>query len=262
MRLGGSVICFDCHAHVYERLSPVSGARYVPSATAPLADWLSRQRAAGLSGGVIVQVSFLGTDNSQLVDALAGLDRRLFSGIAVTALDVDESALQALAAAGVTGLRWNLVQGADLPDPSDPVVQRLAAMLRALGMHLEIQLESPKLAGYLPALGQLAVPVVIDHLGLPRATAEREPWIDALESLPSRERVFVKISAPYRAEGDPRAHIDRLLTLLPGDRFVWGSDWPHTRHESRAEYRGLLAEAADRIDDAAAARTLYGLAVA
>ena len=255
------MIRFDCHAHVYERLLPVAGARYVPSEKAPLAQWLAHQAEAGLSGGVIVQVSFLGTDNSQLVEALSGLDRGRFAGIAVTALDVSEADLQALAESGVRGLRWNLVSGAALPDPGDPVVRRLAAALQASGMHLEVQLESARLASYLPALAALPVPVVIDHLGLPCAEAPAEPWLAALARLSTREGVYVKISAPYRAAVDPRAHVERLLTLLPQDRLVWGSDWPHTRHEAQARYDGLLAEARAHIDDAGAVRALYGIGV-
>ena len=256
------MIRFDCHAHVYEHLAPVTGARYVPSEKALLTQWLAHQEKAGLSGGVIVQVSFLGTDNSQLLQALSALDRRRFAGVAVTALDVDEADLQALAESGVTGLRWNLVAGATLPDPAEPTVARLIARLRAFGMHLEVQLESPRLAEYLPVLAALPIPVVIDHLGLPRAEAPVEPWLDALEALPARDGLYVKISAPYRASSDPRPHLDRLLALLPGDRFVWGSDWPHTRHEAQAGYDGLLAEAAARIDDAAAVGALYRLGAA
>ena len=53
--------------------------------------------------------------------------------------------------------------------------------------------------------------------------------------------------------------VDRLLGLLAADRFVWGSDWPHTRHESHATYAGLLDDLKNRIDDRAAVRRLYQL---
>lgn len=42
-------------------------------------------------------------------------------------------------------------------------------------------------------------------------------------------------------------------------RFVWGSDWPHTRHEHVASYAGGLAEMSERIDDSRAVWVLYGL---
>lgn len=252
------MIRFDCHAHVYEQVRAVDGARYVPADAAPLRAWLNRQAEHGILGGVIVQVSFLGTDNSQMLDALAGLDRRRFAGIAVIDPQIPEAGLAELAAAGVRGIRWNLVAGAALPDLASAGTARLVDRLRAHGMHVEIQLESDRLAAFLPGLAGLGLPVVLDHLGLPRcASARDEPWLNALQDLPRRDNLFVKLSAPYRGVADPRPHLDRLRALLPEDRFVWGSDWPHTRHEDQARYEGLRPQIG--LDDRDAVQRLYGL---
>lgn len=257
---GEDMISFDCHAHVYDRLVPVRGARYVPEIIAPLNDWLALQRQHGLTGGVIVQVSFLGEDNSQLLEALSGLDRSRFAGIAVFGPDISDAALRALAEANVRGVRWNLVAGAQLPDLSSAAISRFAGRLRECGMHIELQLESDRLAAMLPDLARLKLPVVIDHMGLPHSVrAVDEPWLRGLQELHAREHLFVKLSAPYRGVSDPRAHIDCLTSLLPSERFLWGSDWPHTRFEVKATYAGLLKELTDRIDDATAAAALYGL---
>lgn len=254
------MIRFDCHAHVYERIVPAGRPRYVPTEPAPLADWLARQAGAGLCGGVIVQVSFLGADNSQMVQALARLDRRRFAGIAVTDPGISDAGLVALAEAGVRGVRWNLVAGAAIPDPAAPATRRFADRLRAHDMHIEMQLESARLAPVLAPLAGLGLPVVVDHLGLPSAPdAAAEPWLDALEGLRDRGNIFTKLSAPYRGIPDPRRHIDRAMALLPGDQLVWGSDWPHTRHETEATYAGLLPDLAGRMDDAGAVARLYGL---
>jgi predicted TIM-barrel fold metal-dependent hydrolase len=254
------MIRFDCHAHVYHRVAPAGCVRYVPDHAAPLPDWLSLQQKNGICGGVIVQVSFLGTDNSQMLQALSGLNRERFAGIAVTEPDIPEAALAALAEGGVKGVRWNLVAGAAIPDLASSVMRQLVDSLRALDMHIEVQLESDRLARILPDLAALKLPVVIDHMGLPKSpSATEEPWLDALESLSRRDNVYVKLSAPYRAVVDPRGHVDRLLALLPGERFVWGSDWPHTQHEAEADYAGLLPELEEVIDDAAAVAKLYGL---
>lgn len=250
---------FDCHAHVYERVVPAGSVRYVPDCPAPLTQWRTKIAGHGLKGGVIVQVSFLGTDNSQLLAALVQLDGRSFAGIAVTGLDVPDAELERLYQGGVRGLRWNLVDDTPLPDLESETVRRLAGRMRDFGMHVEIQLESQRLAGWLEPLSRLGVPVVIDHVGLPVSPdAEHEPWIGALADIADRSPFFVKLSAPYRGVADPRGHIAKLYRLLGDGRFVWGSDWPHTRHEDRAVYDGLLA-LADDFDDAAAAKVLYGI---
>jgi predicted TIM-barrel fold metal-dependent hydrolase len=254
------VIHFDCHAHVYEHIHHVAEVRYRPTKPAPLADWRALQSRHGLLGGVIVQVSFLGTDNTQLLAALSDLDPSRFAGVAVVDIDCDSIKLAKFVAAGIRGIRWNLVAGSAIPELSSPALHDFCARLREQGLHLEVHLESTRLAPILAALTELPVPVVIDHMGLPVAVeADKEPWINALAVCARRDSIFVKLSAPYRGVLDPRAHLDRLLRLLPSDHFLWGSDWPHTRHETVATYPGLLKELCDRIDDRHAAKTLYGL---
>lgn len=253
------MIHFDCHAHVYEQVEARGAVRYLPQQPAPRAAWLAQQNAAGLQGGVIVQVSFLGTDNSQMLAALEDLPRDRFAGVAVVAPEATAAELARLAAAGVRGIRWNLVAGAALPDPKAPALRAFVDRLGAAGLHLEVQLESARLAPALAGLAGLGLPVVIDHMGLPQGPAEREPWLEALAALADRRRLFVKLSAPYRGAGAGLDHVERLLQLLPEDRFVWGSDWPHTRHEASARYDGLRLALAERIDDRGAARRLYGL---
>lgn len=251
------VIHFDCHAHVYDQIVAQGAVRYLPTRPAPLADWRALQDSHGLSGGVIVQVSFLGTDNSQMLAALQDLPTGRFAGVAVIDIDTPDAEIARLCAAGVRAIRWNLVAGATIPDLTSSAVQSLMRTLARHDMHLELQLESKRLAPLLPQLADLPLPVVIDHLGLPETTAAQEPWLNALDALPERENFYIKISAPYRGSAQGLDHVDRLLSLLAADRFVWGSDWPHTRHESHATYAGLLDDLKNRIDDRAAVRRLY-----
>lgn len=253
------MIRFDCHVHIFEQITPIAGARYVPVSPAPLVDWQARLQQHGLQGGVIVQVSFLGEDNTQLLQALEQLDKQRFAGVAVVSLDTNDDALAALSAAGVRGVRWNLIAGATVPDVTDPQVQRFLGRLCDHDMHLEIQLESGRLAAVLPGLLALPVPLVIDHLGLPESDAAHEPWLNALQSERKRDGLYVKLSAPYRGVAEPDLHIARLLTLLPPERFFWGSDWPHTRFEDGADYLGLKARLDEQIDDTSAVATLYTL---
>ncbi|WP_305986828.1 amidohydrolase [Roseibium sp. MMSF_3544] len=253
---------FDCHAHVYEAVSAISQARYVPETAAPLSTWKKTLDRHGLTGGVIVQVSFLGTDNSELCDALKRLDPDKFAGVAVVPVDIDDAELDRLVETGIRGLRWNLVGGADLPIPLSMQCQTFFEKLKARNLHLEIHLEGPRLAPLLPVLADQGLNLVIDHFGLP---SERkpvdDPMIKAVRLLHDRSNIFYKFSAPYRTPFDLTSHGEELLRLLDEGHVVWGSDWPHTQHEGQAIESQVhdFAERWKTIDDGLAVKKLFGL---
>ncbi|MEN8983167.1 MAG: amidohydrolase family protein [Planktotalea arctica] len=253
---------FDCHAHVFETGTAIPDARYVPKRSARLSTWLENLKAHGIKGGVLVQVSFLGTDNSQLCAALEQLDPRRFAGVAVVPLDVSDMELDRLVKAGVRGVRWNLVRGAAVPDATTPLVQTFLEKLRSRNLHLELHLEGPRLAQTLPALCDQGIALVVDHFGLPsEANPVNDPMLEALSKIHDRDNIFFKFSAPYRTAFDLSAHSDRLVSLLGEDQVVWGSDWPHTQHDDitfrdavRTIERGKTLATED-----AAIRKLFGL---
>lgn len=223
---------FDCHAHVFETGTVIPDARYVPKRSARLSTWLENLETHGLKGGVLVQVSFLGTDNSQLCAALGQLDLRSFAGVAVVNLDVSNVELDRLVKSGVRGVRWNLVRGAPVPDTNSPKVQTFFEKLRSRNLHLELHLEGPRLAQTLPLLSDQGIALIVDHYGLPSEVNPRDdPMIAALGKIDDRDNIFFKFSAPYRTAFDISPHSDRLVSLLGEDQIVWGSDWPHTQHD-------------------------------
>lgn len=257
-------ILFDCHAHVFETVVAVGRPRYLPRRPAPLTAWTALLDAHGLAGGVLVQPSFLGTDSRQLLAALGRLPAGRFAAVAVVELGVTAGALADLAEAGVRGLRWNLVEGAPLPDPDAPAVRRFLEQIGMAGLHLELHLEGPRLAGYLPRLAPRVWRLVIDHCGLPDAADPADDaGLRAIAAVAGKGRLWVKLSAPYRSAA-AAAHVQSLLAALGPERLVWGSDWPWTRHESGRDYGQLLdfpgaAGVGAAALDAAASR-LYRLA--
>ncbi len=256
------MIHFDCHAHVFENMVSIPGARYAPKQPAPLAAWKKNLTKYGLKGGVIVQVSFLGTDNSELCAALDKLDKRRFAGVGVVALDVDDAELDRLVTAGIRGIRWNLVRGADIPDMTSPVVASFFEKLRQRNLHLEVHLEGPRLASHLGVLSDQGVNLVIDHFGLPSEPhPETDPFINAVKELGDRSKLFVKFSAHYRSDVGLAPHANALLNLLEDGQILWGSDWPHTQHEDSICYSETwdAVVRADSVSDATAAKTLFGL---
>jgi len=256
------MIQFDCHAHVYETVAAIDGARYDPVAPAPLADWLGHQDAHGLRGGVIVQVSFLGIDNSEMSGALSRLDPKRFAGVGAVALDVGEDELDLLARAGMRGVRWNLVRGAEVPDLYAPPTKGFFRKLRARDMHLEVHLEGPRLAPLLPALTDQGVNLVVDHFGLPSEPLPGDdPMIRAVSVLTDRSALYFKFAAHYRVPFNVKPHADELMSLLLADRVVWGSDWPHTQHESRTGYSQAwsISSLWSDLSDSKAVQCLYGI---
>lgn len=254
------MIRFDCHAHVYEKVTAIPGARYAPKAAAPLNEWLDHQATHGIKGGVIVQVSFLGTDNSELCDALSKLDRKRFTGVGVVPLNVATAELDRLSAAGIRGIRWNLVRGADVPDLNAPPVKSFLSKLRTRNLHLEVHLEGPRLAKHLAPLADQGLNLVIDHFGLPSDPDPRnDPLVRAVRAREDRTNLFFKFSAAYRVGFDVAPHAFSLLELLDKDHIVWGSDWPHTQHEGLVSYAQAHhpTKFTGGISDATAAQTLY-----
>lgn len=256
------MIHYDCHAHVYEHINAVKGARYVPATPATLAHWRRHLNKHDLIGGVIVQVSFLGTDNTQLCEALAQLDSACFAGVAVVSPSVDEQEIDRLYEAGVRGFRWNLIRGADLPTLDDPQVQRFLNAIYSRGMHIELHLESPRLAGFIGPLLDIGGTVVVDHLGLPSEPDPLlDPWLQAITAHQNLSGLYVKFSAPYRTPFDILPHATAIQSLLLPDHVIWGSDWPHTQHESTIDYsRVAMQKTKLSIEsDSRAVLTLYGL---
>ena len=148
--------------------------RYAPDADAALATHLQHLDTHGLAYGVLVQPSFLGTDNRYMLQALRARPQRL-RGVAVVDDNTGEDHLQALADAGVVGMRLNLI-GLPLPDLNAPGWRRVLEQANTLGWHVELHLQAGRLPDLLPTLLAAGCRVVVDHFGRPDpALGVRDP---------------------------------------------------------------------------------------
>jgi predicted TIM-barrel fold metal-dependent hydrolase len=236
------VTAVDCHAHVFRRDLPMPDRRRAPSGyDATLADYLALLDANAISHGVLVQPSFLGTDNRYLVAALRTHPQRL-RGVAVVDPAVGADELQALAAAGVVGIRLNLI-GLPTPDFASPSWAPLLRELRRLHWQVEVHQLAGQLEPVMDPLLAAGLDVVVDHFGRPDGTlGVDDPGFRYLLSTGASRRVWVKLSGAYRngAGGAGEATALAAVPLLKAshglDRLVWGSDWPHTLFEHAANY--------------------------
>jgi len=252
----------DTHAHVFRQgLTLADSRRHTPDYDATPTDYLALLDAHGLTHGVLVQPSFLGTDNSHMVEVLRAHPARL-RGVAVVAPEVADSELHALAAAGVVGIRLNLI-GLELPALETPGWQALLARVNALGWHVEIHLQAARLHAVIPALLAAGCRIVVDHFGRPDpALGVSDSGFQYLLRQAGSGQVWVKLSAPYRNWAAPacaasgRLAAQQLLDAYTPDRLMWGSDWPHTEHRHLASYPAATQWLDAWIDDPAQRRTL------
>lgn len=232
----------DSHAHVFHRDLNMPDKRRAPSGyDATPEDYLRVLDENAMSHGVLVQPSFLGTDNSYMVEALRKYPRRL-RGIAVVAPDVSPTLLDELEAAHVVGFRLNLV-GVPIPDFSaEPWPAWLNQVVKR-GWQVEVHREARDLPVIVGPLLNAGVNVVVDHFGRPDPKLGiDDPGFRYLLSVAPSRRVWVKISAAYRNGADGRgeaialAAMPLLRTAYGPERLLWGSDWPHTLFEKMVKY--------------------------
>lgn len=258
----------DSHAHVYTRdLRMADKQRALAEVEAPVERYLDVLDAHKLAAGVLVQPSFLGSDNTYLLGAIARVPAR-FRGVAVVSRDATGDALQRLAAAGIAGVRLSLY-GRDPPDFTAPSWREHLAALARAGLHVEIHAEGAQWLDILKPLLATGTRLVVDHFGRPSAgMGARCPGFQALAAASRSADIWFKLSAPYRLAPATAAWscADVLLTIPGPGRLVWGSDWPWPQQAEAIHYAGTLNWLGEWVPDSATreqilganARALYG----
>ncbi|WP_426314217.1 amidohydrolase family protein [Methylobacterium fujisawaense] len=258
------VAAVDTHAHVFTRtLTLVGDRRYAPAYDASIADYRAMLDRNGMARGVLIQPSFLGTDNSYMVSALRSAPERL-RGIAVLDPAAETATLRDLAGQGVVGLRLNLIGRPD-PEFGSPVWRAHLARVADLGWQIEVQAEARRLAHLLPPLIEAGVPVVVDHFGrIDPALGIADPGFADLLGFGRGGHVWVKLSGAYRigsgAAGRQTAlqAAERLRGAFGARRLLWGSDWPHTQFETQASPAEARRDLDAWVPDPAERRIILG----
>lgn len=232
----------DTHAHTFSvSASVVSGARYRPTSDALPKAFLSHLDQHEFNYGVLIQPSFLGYDNSYMLDSISQYPERL-KGVAVLPLDVEAPTLAELETHGIVGARLNLF-GKPVPDLGSEQWQRYLHLLGERNWQLELHCPPDYLVQLLPQLRTYRGPVVLDHFGRidPEKGTDDPDYLTILDWLDPHHH-WVKLSGFYRlGEGETGKHhahqaLSMLLDKGMQDHLVWGSDWPHTQHDAYMRY--------------------------
>ncbi len=234
----------DTHAHVIATDTgayPMVPERSYTPHPATESDYLGMLDANGMSRGVLVQISVYGTDNRYMLEVLRRNPQRL-RGVGVVAPTVTDRELEDMHAAGVRGLRINVLFGGGV---GFDAMETLAHRIAALGWHMQFLMDVRQLPELMPRMRKLAVPGVVDHMGhMPVAAGTDHPGFQALLHMVREHGWWTKLSGAYRISDDFDSYRDvvpwaqKLIEVAP-DRMVWGSDWPHV-HIPRMVNTGRL----------------------
>ena len=251
--MGETLGRYDGHCHVFRKDLPmVPNRRYTPGYHA-LPETLCQQLSAHkLDGALLVQPSFLGTDNQYLLQTIAHLRNQtdlVFRGVVVLDPDCPPTAseFESLNTQGVIGLRLNLYK-----DPQQFDYGKWRALLNLaenLEWHIELHCESGRLPQVLPTLVKNHNNIVIDHFGLVTSVNTCKGLAAILQQPP--EKLWIKVSAPYRLKQhlhnengtsftESLESLYQIFSAFVGtERLVWGSDWPFTQFEEEVSYSQL-----------------------
>lgn len=256
---------FDCHVHIVDpaRHPFAAGvARVPPAAEHASAGDLDRTLAeAALSAALLVQPSPYRDDNAALLDALARSGGR-HRAIAALSPQMNEVALDTLAAAGVVGVRLNLVNF-DLRDLAGPALCALLERLAARNWWVELQCRAPAFPDVAPLLAPSGVRILFDHCGYPDLSqGTDEPGFRAILRHAETGRAAMKLSGAFRLSAAPYPHADldpfvaAVLAAFGTNGCVWGSDYPFIFAGRRPSHAATLAMLARWLPDPAARQTV------
>ena len=245
---------WDCHFHVFtladgttHRAALMQERVYDPPAVG-LAEIARLHDRLGFARGVIVQGSVYGIDNRALLDALRA-SRGRYHGIAVIDAVASERALDDMAAAGVRGVRVNVLYGGGV---GFAIGRAIEARVKARGWHIQLLIDIARPEVPWDWLERASVPLVFDHFGhFDAALGARSPGFQNMLRLVRDGRAWVKITGPTRISRQPapehadvRPLAEALVEAAP-ERLVWGGDWPHVA------LWGRMPDDGDLVDDLA-----------
>jgi predicted TIM-barrel fold metal-dependent hydrolase len=243
----------DCHAHICGPAAayPYDANRIYTPPDATIEAYRRLLAVLGVERAVLIQPSVYGTDNRAMLAALQAAGPG-FRGVAVVEPTIADRGVEVLHRAGIRGVRLNLVDRREGRN-AVPVemVRALAERIAPFGWHIEFLVNLDEAPGFAGAVDDLQVPIVLGHLGYPRAGARAwitAPAFEGLLALLAGGRCWVKLTGPYRISGaadlpydDVDAVAARLGLAAPG-RLIWGSDWPHVMMKKPMPNDGALCD--------------------
>ena len=240
----------DCHAHIVDParfpLTGKKGYQPRPDEGGTREEFCAALDRHGVSKGVLIQLSGYGTDNAANLDAVKAYPDR-FKAIAAIDPDASDRVLEDLVAAGVVGVRFNLVsyEPNALSWPSAP---RLLQRLKSLGWFAQVYADDAQWPAAAATLDASGIRVLVDHFGIRDiGIGTGHAGFQAVLALGRAGNTTVKFSSLFRVSrmlagfDDLDPFVDELLKSFGVDGCVWGSDWPFINVPRRPTYADVMA---------------------
>jgi len=240
----------DTHAHICGPASryPYWDGRVYTPPDCLLPAYRHMLATLGVERAVLVQPSVYWTDNAAMLDAMRAAGPA-FRGVAVVEDTVSDAEIARLHAAGVRGVRCNIV---DIVEDKGKLplamLRRLADKIKDRGWHIELLMHADEFPEMDQAFADFPVDIVLGHLGyLSTAKGIDDRGFQALLRLMRANKAWVKLTGPYRISTGPMPHADTnafahaLIDAAP-DRVVWGTDWPHVMAKGHMPNDGDLCD--------------------
>jgi len=240
----------DTHFHIFGPMAQYgfSNKRIYTPPDALLADWQRLANTLGVERGVIVQPSVYGTDNSVALANLKAMKDK-WRAVVVVEDSINDKELDAMHMVGVRGIRFNVVDVATekgvLPIHR---VRRMAERIAPLGWHVQFLMHVDDYPDLEKMFDGFPTDIVVDHFGYMKASkGPQHPGFQAFLRLMKSGRCWCKFTGAYRISAHdmpypditPLAHA--IINANP-ERVVWGSDWPHPKHEDAMPNDGELCD--------------------
>jgi len=238
----------DAHCHIF---GPGDKYPYAPDRSytppdAPLERFIELQETLGLERAVLVNASCHGTDNTVILDAIAGSNGR-YRGVANVDDSFTDKDFEQLHEGGIRGVRFNFVRHlGGMPDMD--VFHCILDHIKHLDWHVVLHFDAADVVEFKDHLLNLPVPFVIDHMGrVPAGDGlEQEPFQQLLK-LAEHESCWIKVCGAERisSEGPPFTDAipfaKAIINTAP-DRILWGTDWPHPNIKKHMPNDGDLVD--------------------
>lgn len=251
----------DCHVQVFgptERYPLASDFADDGAAEHTVAAYRKTVPELNIDRVVMVQPDHYGDDHACLIDAMealatdgdadeGGLTRDMVRGVASVRAGIEDRALEDLLSVGMVATRLNMRPGAEIHDWE--TADRLAWRVHDFGWDVELEMDGSDLHEVEQLLRDWPGRIVLSHIGLfLRTKTLTQRGFKALTRLIDRDKVWVKLSAPYRSSrrglmnDDEVDQIARALVDWAPERMVWGSNWPHLDVDGEMPEAGGLLE--------------------